>query len=639
MDEIEEIEEKGEYTADDLARIGAKWNDRIKAAEKREEKWIKSAAAAEKAYLVDEDAADGVIPEFNIVFSNIETIVPSIYNSTPVPDIRPRHNNKDDIGKEVADILERAISTLIDDDRLDAEVEKVAQDAFLAGRGVLRIKFDADVQQIIDPMTMMPVPQIANERVIYEVVSWRDYREGPAKRWTEVPWVAFRHVLSHEQLEKIEDEELAELQVDPDYSEGDEEQDVSVWEIWCKDSGRVYFVVEDSGKVLRVQDDPLGLAGFFPMPEPVQPVTGTGQRVPVCPYAIYKTLAEELDRQTRRINAIIKGLKVRGAIAADAEAIELIARADDNELVPVPNIENLAAVGGLEKAIMWWPIDRAVQVLRELYAQREQTKQTIYEITGISDVIRGASKSNETATAQQIKTEWGSLRIKKMQRLIERHVRDIFVITSEIISQHFSFETLQKMSGIQIRPETQQLLGRALDHYRIDVESDSTVRADMQKSRGEMSEFLNGTASFFSTMAPIAQQSPGAIAPIVEMYASFARQFNLGRSAEGALDQLAQMAQQAAQQPPPNPEAERMKAEMEFEQHKFQAEQQGKMEDRQLKLVGLQLDNQLKQADLALKRQQLQLDEAKAEFDAVKSAVEMEMEEDQQRAVKFGSDI
>ena len=58
--------------------------------------------------------------------------------------------------------------------------------------------------------------------------------------------------------------------------------------------------------------------------------------------------------------------------------------------------------------------ETAAAVLNFLYQQREQSKQAIYEITGISDIVRGASHSSETATAQQIKTEWGSLRIKKI---------------------------------------------------------------------------------------------------------------------------------------------------------------------------------------------------------------------------------
>ena len=636
-DEIEEIEARGEYTRGDLERIAAKWLERIEASEKREESWLKDAAAAEKAYLgADDDEAEGDVPEFNILHSNIETIVPSIYNSSGSPDIRPRHNAKDAIGEVVCDILERAITAQIDDSRLAAEVEQVAQDAFMAGRGVLRLKFDADVRdvQVAGPLGPEIVQQVTGERVIYEVVPWSDYREGPAKRWSDVPWVAYRHTLTREDLERIDSPELAELQADPGAAQGEKDH-VPVWEIWCRASRRVYFVTADTAKVLRIEDDPLGLSGFFPQPQPVQPIGATKSRKPVCPYTIYKALAEELDRITRRINKILAGLKVRGIVLTDSEDIARLAEAGDNELVAAGNMENLIAAGGIDKAIMWWPLQTAIAVLRELYAQRDQTKQAIYEVTGISDIVRGQGAASETATAQQIKTQWGSLRIRKMQRSIERLVRDAFVLTGEIISLHFTPQTLQAMTAIQIPPQAMEMLQAPMNHLRIDVESDSTVRADLTRSRGELAEFLQGTASFFNTMAPVIAQAPQAAGPIVEMYASFARQFNLGKSAEDALEQFVQMAQQAASQPRPNPEAEARQSEMQAGAQETQAKMQLEMAKLQAEAQRSQIEMQIKAAELEIKRQELGLKEASAEVDAAARMVEIEMEDEQRRAVSF----
>lgn len=651
------IEEQAapEYTKADLEKMGAKWLERIRLSEKREDDWAKNAEAAEHAFLAGCDDGQGETPEFNILHSNVETIVPSIYNSTGRPDIRPRHNTPDPLAKIVADVFERAILAMVDDNRMDVEVEQAAQDVFVAGRGIVRVKFDADVteQPVMtqDPMGQ-PMPQVdeagqpvmqpvvTNEMVKYEVVSWRDFRMGPASRWNEVPWVAFRHCLSQEVLEKIEDPELKELQPDPAGAVKDE-NDVHVWEVWCKDSGKVYFVVSENQKVLSVKPDPLQLSGFFPCAAPVQPITATGKMTPVCPYQVYKTLAEELDMITRRIRGLTEVLKAKGAMAGSGEVLDDLKEADDGEIVMLADMENIMAQGGLEKAIMWWPIDRIIQVIRELNGQREQTKQAIYEITGISDIIRGQGAASETATAQQIKTQWGSLRIKKMQRMVERLVRELFSMTVEIASQKFSPETLQKLSGIQIPQEAMQMLQRPFDHYRIDVESDSTVRADLEKGRREMSEFLQGTAQFFSTMAPVVQQAPQAAGPVVEMYASFARQFNLGKQAEDSLDQLAEIAKAAAQNPPPNPEAEAKKAEldakMQGEQQKMQLEMQklqqaASAQQAELQIKGVEL--QIKQVELQIKREELQLKEAVATTDAAAKMLDLELKDDPQPAVQ-----
>jgi hypothetical protein len=485
---------------------------------------------------------------------------------------------------------------------------------------------------------MQPEPRLTGEQVLFENVSWRDYRQGPSKRAQDVPWVAYRLSLTHEEIERIGDEDLMNAQATEDEGEEDADTDRDVWEIWCRTSKTVYFITDDGAKVLKIAEDPLGLTGFFPQAAPVQPIGGTGRTMPVCPYEVYRALADELDDHTKRIRKITEGLKVVGFIVGGAEDLASIEDADDNTMIPLRDMEGTAAIGGLKNAIVWWPIEQAITVLRELYAAREQVKQAIYEITGISDIIRGQGAASETATAQNIKTQWGSLRIKKMQRLIERQVRDIFVITAEIIALHFSPETLQKMAGFQIPPEAAQLLERPLDHYRIDVESDSTVRADATTQRQEMGEFLNASAQFFSTMAPIAQSAPASAGPMIEIYASFARKYNLGKSAEDAIEEMVKAAREMAKNPPPNPEQEAKKAEMQMAQQQAQHDMQLGMKKMELEVAKLTADVEVRKADLALRQQELQLREAEGQFNAIKATAELQMEDEQRRAVKIGED-
>lgn len=635
--------------ATDLDRVGADWLEKIEAAEKREQRWLNDAREAEAAYMADEEQSEGGLPEFNILHSNVETIVPSIINSSPAPDIRPKDSARrgDPLAALVANVYDSAVKSQMDDDALLEEVEANAQDAFMAGRGVVRVRFDAEFEEAmtIDPMTGEQVPtgemRATGEKVLYEVVAWGDFRQGSAKRWKDVPWVAFRHEVSETQRQKLEDEAIREA-YDRDGTEDrvDETRDKTIWEIWCKETARVYFVVEESHKVLSIKEDPLEMPGFFPCAKPIQPIKATKDMTPVCPYAVYMTLAKELDRITKRINGIMKGLKVRGAFLGDATIAEAMSGLDDWEVAPIPNIENLAAVGGLDKAVMWWPIEQAIKVLRELYIQRDQTKQAIYEITGISDIVRGASAASETATAQQIKTEWGSLRIKKMQRLIEREVRELIVMTVQIMARHFTTQRLMEITRQEIPAEAEELLRAPLDNYRVDVETDSTIRADLTKSRSEMSEFLRGTSEFFATMAPVVQSAPEAAGPLAKMYAAFAQQFNLGKAAEDALDQFVQLAEKAAKDaqanPKVDPEAERQKAEAEMrgqelqlkmreleaklrlEAEKQQTERDGHVADRQIKMIELAIKRQ----ELEMKGAETQLKEAEAEVKAAAAFVQ-----------------
>lgn len=665
----------GEYNGEELRDIGAKWLDRIRAAEKREDDWLKQAESAEAAYTSDRNSNHGDVPDFNILHANVETIVPSVYNSTPVPDIREKWPARqapspapqmpqgaapglpqmmpagmagapaapplaDTTNKDVAELLERAISVQIDDNALDTEMEAAAQDGFLAGRGLVRVRLDADVEEFTEVRQsigpdgglveeVVEGQLVSNERVRYEAVSWRDYREGPAKRFDTVPWIAFRHIMADGDIKSGFDPEMIDAQaLDDEPTNGDESTDRTVWEVWCKTKREVLFIRESDGVVLQRSDDPLGLSGFFPIPEPIQPIKITGKRRPFNPYEVYRKQAEELDSITKRIRAITTGLKVRGGVAGDVQSIKAVAEAGDNELVAIENVEGLAVTGGLDKAIVWWPVDKAIQVLRELYISRDQIKALIYEITGISDIVRGASKASETATAQQIKTQWGSVRIKKMQRLIERHVRDLFVLTSEVIANNFTVQTIMEITGMEVTERMVAVLEGGLKQHRIDIESDSTVRADLSRARGEMEGFLRGTAEFFGAMAPVVQQAPQMAEPITDLYAAFARQFNLGRQASGAIEQMGVIAKSASSAGRPNPAAESAKADAQARQAEMQMTGQATQAEMQLKaqeIKGrLQLDmakQELAKAELAAEAQEAM---ARLELDREKLALERE---------------
>jgi hypothetical protein len=397
---------------------------------------------------------------------------------------------------------------------------------------------------------------------------------------------------------------------------------------------------------MNMVPDPLGLKEFYPIGEPVQPIVVTGNLDPIVPFKQYRKLADELDRITARINALVDGLRNRGVTMGSTQDIARLAEAEDNEIITASDIEALAQMGGLEKAIAWWPIDRAMQVIAQLYEAREQTKQSIYEITGISDIIRGASNMGETATAQQIKTQWGSLRIRKLQGLIQRYVRDLFCLTSELIATKFSVEAIQQSSGMQIDEQVMMLLRDPTSHYRIDVETDSTLRSDLVFNQQQMAQFLQGTAQYFQIVAPALAQAPNAIEPAIQMYASFARQFNLGRQAEDALENLILAAQQAAQQAgeeQPDPAIEEVKRRAADDQAKAQIDmarlkldtEKAKNESQiaQIDMALKSQDRDLNQEELKIKRAELALAQARLESENIKAAAEIALEDAQQRGV------
>jgi phosphoserine aminotransferase len=134
---------------------------------------------------------------------------------------------------------------------------------------------------------------------------------------------------------------------------------------------------------------------------------------------------------------------------------------------------------GIKDAIAWMPVKEIAEALVAIVGLRKTLIDDVYQITGISDIVRGQGQASETATAQEIKTQWGSLRIRKLQRQVERCVRDVFVIAAELICSKFSPQTLQSMTGIAILPPVAQILSQPLDVSRFGV-----IYAGAQKNIG-----------------------------------------------------------------------------------------------------------------------------------------------------------
>lgn len=679
-----------------LQEAGKKWLVRIEDAEKVEKNWLDDAAMAVSAYTgegnkVDTTSAEvGVAPDFNILYANVETIVPATINSAPAPDIRRRFGNEDPVARDFAQIVERSIRIQVDDSKLQVEMEAMAQDGFLAGRGVIRLRFKSDFEQggeTIDeelsaiaskddeaddqgedlPYDQQPEETVTNERICFEAVSWRDYRHGPAKRWEDRPWEAFRHVIGCDDYDDFVDASLVASQATDSTAPTESDKDHEAWEVWDRKSKTVLFVSANDGKVLKRVKDPLGLSKFFPTATPVQPIEINGRLMPVNPYSIYRKLAEELDMTTKRIRIITEQLKVKGWYGVSPTDIQAVLDGEDNEFVAIAEAERWAAAGGLQNAIIFWPVEKLIVVLQQLYTLRDQTKQAIYEITGISDIVRGASKATETLGAQQLKSQWGSLRIQKMQRMIERAARDLFVMMSEIIPAKFSPETLQKMTDIQIVPTEQDLTPippaappppapgqppippeqmqqlqqqamqaqeaekarqaklqhlmqlRALMHeqvsayFRIDVESDSTIQADLTKQKAEATGFMQAASAYFTAVGPLVQQGALPMELAMEIFGSFSRLFKLGKSVEDVVEELVQMAKAKGKQqqtgPKPDPKAEAAAAEQKQKIEAAQIDQQIKIEsaktDHGIKQQNAALDAQIKNTELQIKQAQL----------------------------------
>ena len=574
-----------------------RWSAELGIAEREEKPWRDEVKKLWELYEGGRKKAHA----FNIFWANTETLAPAVYNSTPQPDVRRRFRDRDPLGKAVSQVMERAVSYEIDAYDFDAQIESAVLDMLVTGRGVARIKYEprfAPLEPAVGDEDADPQERLAGQSVECECVQWDDFRRGPGKRWEDVPWVAFRHQFTEEMAgDKFGPELAAKLT----YTEGADHEAISddkqtreifktveVWEIWDRDQRRVLFVSTGyKDAPLLEADDPLKLKSFYPCPRPAYAVYNTRSLLPVPLYRLYEEQAKELDRVSARINKITNAIKVRGAYSSNLTEMASILTGDDGEMVAVQNVSEIASIGGLDKAIWIMPIDKLQAALRELYTSREQIKATIYEITGLSDILRGSTDPNETASAQQLKSQWGSVRLQKLQRAAQRLARDIIRLKAEVIAEQYTPETLAAITNLQFpqaaqKQQAQQFAMQAqqmgqpvpsevakvletpswdeivavlhsdkLREYKIDVETNSTVQETIDRDMQGMSEIVTAVGG---VIASVQTGVPPEVAREVAL--AMVRRARMGNAVEDAIDQF------QPQQANATAEAENVKAQI-----------------------------------------------------------------------------
>lgn len=621
------------------------WLDALSLAEKTEKAWRRRAQAAVQRYR-DEEERTGV--RFNILHANTETLGPALYNSTPVPDVRRRHGDRDQTGKLASQVIQRSLAASMDAYDFDASMQGAVFDSIMVGRGIVQVRY---VPAFAEDGT------VAYEEVVCEQRDWRDFLHGPGRRWSEVGWVAFRERITRDQAVEAFGAEIGgKVKLDwvQDGAETNAEdrgarvpdifKRLTYWQIWDKEKREVVFVAPSWKEApLKVISDPLGLRDFFPMPRPLYDVSDPNCLIPIVPYSRYEDQAKELDRITRRIHALVNVLRWRGVRDASLTEFDLLKDAEDGDLIASEGVVNWIDKGGLEKAVWLMPIERLITVVRELIVQREAIKQTIFELTGLSDIMRGQSEPDETLGAQRIKTQWGSLRLQRRQREVQRLARDVLRMKAEIMAEKFAPETLAAMSGTELPSAGQKavmqsvaaqaqaagqpvppdlvkalsgpswddvvalLRNDVLRGFRIDVETDSTIQADLGYAQQNMTQFVQGIGSFFQAIGPAVASGSMPKSVAVKLLTAFARKFNLGRQAEDALDELGAESEQP-QAPQPDPQAQAAQAQAQADQVKAQNEQ-----------AKLQMDGQKAQAEMGMKQQVV---EAKVKLDQQRLALD-----------------
>jgi len=585
---------------------------------------------------------------YNILWSNVQTLKAATFSRMPKADVSRRFKDNDPVGRVASMLLERALDfEITHSNDFEETLTACVYDRFLGGRGSSWIRYEPVIETMesesVESISEDDIDDRDNEYLDIETtpvdyVHWKDFGHEVARSWDEVTMVWRKVYMTRGMLRDRFPDWADKIPLDssPDDQKMKQTEGVGkralIVELWNKETKKVCWLSISLGKVIDERDDPLGIEGFWPCPKPLFATMTNETLVPVPDFTLYQDQAGELDVLTDRIQGLINALKVRGVYdASTPELARLFTEGDNNTLIPVKNYSSFSEKGGMNGAISLVDIRPIAEALGQAYQAMGQVKQQIYDITGISDIIRGASVASETATAQQIKGQYATLRLKTFQDDVAKFASAILKIKAQIICQHFQPETIVKIGGAaQMSPTDQQMIPQAIEllknnpmrTFRVEVLADSMLLANEQQEKADRVEFLQATGAFIEKAVQGAQAAPQLTPLLMDLLKFGVTGFRVGRSLEGEFDALAdqqkedaRQKQQNPQPPQPNPEVIKAQGEQQKAQADMQMAQAKMQQEAQLEQVKIQLAQQETTTKAQMEAQRLEFEKWKAQLD------------------------
>ena len=648
--------------AEDTPVASKPWLDAILDSQKAFQVYQDKCKSIEKQYADLKSMADTTGDrEFKMFWANLEVMRPSVYQRSPMPVVMPRQTDTGEVVRKAAELMERVLEYDVEADDVHETMLLVRDDMAICARGVA---------WVLDTGEVMHVDR---EDFVHEI----------ARKWSEVTWVARRAYLTRDEgVERFGEDFMKAKLSKVDNGREDEyklsDKRAMVWEIWSKQEG-VLWVTEGVDTVLEQTEPLFNVKGFFPCPKPAYATLERGTLLPVPDFVYYRDQADEINELTARISSLSDSLRMKGLYAGGTsevgEAIEAAYKKTDNGAIAIP-VSNYAALGGqsLKDAIVWLPVDEIAQVIERLVALRRQLMDDVYEITGLSDIMRGASDPNETLGAQSLKAQFGSIRVLEKQNEMIRVALGVLRIKGEIYAEMLPIQELLQMAGMQLptaaeaqqqaqqqammaqqqgqppQPPEQVVTAEMVDQllkserlrpFAMEIETDSTIAPDEQAEKQSRIEFLTAFGSFIQQAGPVVQSFPAAGPLMGDMLKFGVGGFRHSRDMSGSIEEFvdtlqAQLAQ--PQEPPPDPDMIKAQADMKVNEAKLQ------IEDRKVKIdeARLQLDAQKTQTELArppeppqdnsLDVARLRLDERKIDLEERKLIEDSRHKDDDRKA-------
>lgn len=555
---------------------------------------------------------------YNVFWANVGVMKAALYAKRPKPMVeRTWSDMNDNIGRVSSEILKRCL--MFDFTKnispMDRSISMAVEDRLIPGIGCIWMRYEMETEMVTIPGTenipgQAPIQfeSISKEDAPCDYVQWRDVVYPAARIWEEVWFIARKIYMTPPEFKakfnkKVDRNSNAETRDDSNiFPKGFSKGKVTVYEIWCKRSNMVYWVCRELPGWCKEKKDFLELDDFYPCPRFLMATHTSDDFLPRPDFTMIKDQYDQLNELNTRCVILEQALRVVGFYdSKNAEMKTALTVARENDMIPVQKWAVLQEGGGMDKAVEWFPIEMVANVLEKLTVQKAEKVTEIFQLTGISDIMRGDTQARETLGAQELKSQYSSVRLQFIQGDVSQFVREALIIKAQIICRHFQDETILKISNMQSTPDAQYLpqalallRDSQMTEYKIDINEEGLALPDYNQEKQTRIEFLTTVGQFLSQAAPITAAMPGALPYLIQMVRWVAAGLRGSNEIQGVLDQAINALNQnpPQQQSGPPPDTTKIQAE--------QIKQQGETQRIPMKA---KVDGQLNQqkADLELR--------------------------------------
>ncbi len=650
------------------------WNEYLKKTPE-----ISSASASQKQTQPPERVA--------LFWASIKNLQPAYYARTPETVARRMFDSDDPIARTACLLAERLSKYLLSVYPIDTAMVSAVLDFLITDKATTRLFYEEEYQEnpVVKQLYLTPKGYVdekgvpvklekpiqpdANglyfaediEKTIIKVcphiipVSYYDIIHTPsAKTFQEIKEMGFKLWLNrHEFREMFGAEKTAavsfNIKSDPDGKEptGNKGKDgaeqskfnegIEVWEIWDKRDKKVRWVTETyRDGFLKEIDDPYNLLNFFPCPEFVLGTKPPGSLYPTPMYKQLESVIDQIHRVFTRITKLTLALRRRGiADAALKDVIDSINALEETEIYLSSKYQQLVEekMKGVDP-IWYLPLQELVEALSEAQGLYESFKSMFFELSGVPDVVRGVTDAQETAAAQQEKSNFFNVRTCWDQHLIQKLARDTIEMQMDVALAKMPDALFFEVVGLDyLSEENKQYAADALKllrsdrgrSIRIEIETDSLTFQGDQAKTAKREKLISDIMQGFASISGL--QNPNYIKPGFNLLMLAIRGIDLGKAYEEEIKMVAQQVIEASQQPPPSPppppdhEAEKIQLQAQKQQMDAQLGF-AKLETEKLKLSQdawkVQMDNYFKEQaanfEASMQERLVMLDEREQEF-------------------------